>query len=123
MNRYGMYLKNGKDLIHLTQQENTEQAIKFFTDIKKLSIVEFNAPFSNTKCEFLEKLSDIEIARVDISKDSKIGPKHKVVVVPTLIIFNNGEEVARFQANIMMQLEATKKEVQGKIDEILMESF
>ena len=36
MNRYGMYLKNGKDLIHLTQQENTEQAIKFFTDIKKL---------------------------------------------------------------------------------------
>ena len=88
-----------------------------------LVVVEFNAPFSNTKCEFLEKLSDVEIARVDISKDSKIGPKHKVVVVPTLIIFNNGEEVARFQANIMMQLEATKKEVQGKIDEILMESF
>ena len=88
-----------------------------------LSVVEFNAPFSNTKCEFLEKLSDVEIARVDISKDSKIGPKHKVVVVPTLIIFNNGEEVARFQAIIMMQLEATKKEVQGKIDEILMESF
>ena len=88
-----------------------------------LSVVEFNAPFSNTKCEFLEKLSDVEIARVDISKDSKIGPKHKVVVVPTLIIFNNGEEVARFQANIMMQLEATKKEVQGKIDEILMESL
>ena len=88
-----------------------------------LSVVEFNAPFSNTKCEFLEKISDVEIARVDISKDSKIGPKHKVVVVPTLIIFNNGEEVARFQANIMMQLEATKKEVQGKIDEILMESF
>ena len=43
--------------------------------------------------------------------------------MPTLIIFNNGKEVARFQANIMMQLETTKKEVQGKIDEILMESF
>ena len=42
MNRYGMYLKSGKDLIHLTQQENTEQAIKFFADIKKLSVVEFN---------------------------------------------------------------------------------
>ena len=45
MNRYGMYLKNGKDLIHLTQQENTEQAIKFFADIKKLSVVEFNKIF------------------------------------------------------------------------------
>ena len=88
-----------------------------------LAIVEFNAPFSGTKCEYLEKLSDCETSRIDISKDSKIGPKHKVVVVPTLIIFNNGEEIARFQANIMMQLEATKKEVQEKIDEILMEDF
>ena len=88
-----------------------------------LVVVEFNAPFSNTKCEYLEKLSDTEIARIDISKDPKIGPKHKVVVVPTLIIFQDGEEVARFQANIMMQLEATKKEVQEKIDEILMEDF
>ena len=88
-----------------------------------LAVVEFNAPFSGTKCEYLENLSDCDVAKIDISKDPKIGPKHKVVVVPTLIIFNNGEEVARFQANIMMQLETTKKEVQGKIDEILMEDF
>ena len=88
-----------------------------------LAVVEFNAPFSNSKCEYLAKLSDCNIARSDISKNAKIGPKHKVVVVPTLIIFQDGEEVARFQANIMMQLEATKKEVQEKIDEILMESF
>ena len=45
------------------------------------------------------------------------------MVVPTLIIFQDGEEVARFQANIMMKLEATKDEVQEKIDEILMEDF
>tara|TARA_B100000282_G_C31435006_1_gene355271 strand:+ start:191 stop:535 length:345 start_codon:yes stop_codon:yes gene_type:complete len=88
-----------------------------------LVVVEFNAPFSNTKCEYLTKLNDCNIARIDISKNPKIGPKHKIVVVPTLVIFQDGEEVARFQANIMMQLEATKKEVQEKIDEILMESF
>ena len=88
-----------------------------------LAVVEFNAPFSGTKCEYLEKLSDCKTSRIDISKNAKIGPKHKIVVVPTLIIFKDGEEVARFQANIMMQLEATKKEVQEKIDEILMEDF
>lgn len=88
-----------------------------------LAIVEFNAPFSGTKCEYLEELSDCEISRIDISKNAKIGPENKVVVVPTLIIFQDGEEVARFQANIMMQLEATKDEVQEKIDEILMEDF
>ena len=46
MNRYGMYLKSGKDLIHLTQQENTEQAIKFFADIKRIPVAEFNKIFT-----------------------------------------------------------------------------
>ena len=88
-----------------------------------LAVVEFNAPFSGNKCEYLENLSNCDIARIDISKNAKIGPENKVVVVPTLIIFQDGEEVARFQANIMMQLEATQDEVQEKIDEILMEDF
>ena len=94
-------------------------------DIPKegLAVVEFNAPFSGTKCEYLEKLSDCETARIDISKNTKAQGAYKIVVVPTLVIFQDGEEVARFQANIMMQLEATKKEVQEKIDEILMEDF
>ena len=88
-----------------------------------LVVVEFNAPFSNSKCEYLNKLEDCKKIKIDISKNSKIGPKHKIAVVPTLIIFYDGEEKGRFQANIMMQLEATKKEVQEKIDEILMEDF
>ena len=88
-----------------------------------LVVVEFNAPFSNSKCEYLNKLSDCETSRIDISKNAKAQGKYKIVVVPTLVVFQDGEEVARFQANIMMQLEATKKEVQEKIDEILMEDF
>jgi len=88
-----------------------------------LAVVEFNAPFSGTKCEYLEKLSDCKTSRIDISKNAKAQGKHKIAVVPTLIIFKDGEEVARFQANIMMQLEATKEEVQEKIEEIIMEDF
>ena len=88
-----------------------------------LAVVEFNAPFSGTKCEYLGRLSDCETVKIDISKNAKAQGKYKIVVVPTLVIFKDGEEVARFQANIMMQLEATKDEVQEKIDEILMEDF
>ena len=43
--------------------------------------------------------------------------------MPTIVIYNDGEEVARFQANIMMQMEAKQEEIQGKIDDILMDSF
>ena len=58
-----------------------------------------------------------------MQKDTKAAGKYKIVVVPTILIFNDGEEVARFQANIMMTMEATKDEVQEKIDEIIMDAF
>ena len=45
LKRYGMYLKNEKDLIHLTQQETKEQAAAFFADIKKIPIKKFNKIF------------------------------------------------------------------------------
>ena len=88
-----------------------------------LIVAEFNAPFSNSKCEFLGDLDDCEIVRIDISKNSKAQGKHKIAVVPTLIIFYDGVEKGRFQANIMMELEATQEEVQEKIEEIIMENF
>ena len=49
--------------------------------------------------------------------------EHKIVVVPTIIIFNDNEEIKRFQANIMMQLEASKEDVQEAVDEIIMSAF
>ena len=45
MNKYGMYLQNGDDLIHLTHQENIERAIEFFANIKKMPIKNFNKIF------------------------------------------------------------------------------
>ena len=88
-----------------------------------LVVVEFNAPFSNSKCEYLNKLSDCDVIKIDISKNTKAQGKYKIAVVPTLIIFYDGEEKGRFQANIMMTMEATKKEVQNKIDEVIMDAF
>ncbi len=86
--------------------------------------VEFNASFNKTnEVTWLSKLSDCETERVDITSDSRWASEYKIVVVPTIVIFNNNEEVKRFQANIMMTMEATKSEVQNSIDEIVMEAF
>ena len=87
-------------------------------------VVEFNASFNKTNdVAWLNKLTDCETQRVDITADSRWASEYKIVVVPTLVIFNNNEEAKRFQANIMMTMEATKKEVQNSIDEIVMEAF
>ena len=89
-----------------------------------LCVVQFNAGFNETnKVIWIDKLTDCSNKFIDIQIDTEAASKYKIVVVPTIVIYNNGEEVGRFQANIMMKMEATKKEVQGKIDEIIMENF
>ena len=86
--------------------------------------VEFNASFNKSnEVAWLSKLSDCETQRVDIAADSRWSKEYKIVVVPTIVIFNNNEEVKRFQANIMMTMEATKNELQDAIDEVIMEAF
>ena len=89
-----------------------------------LVVVEFNASFNKSnEVSWLSSLTDCEVQRVDIVADSRWSSEYKIVVVPTLVVFNNNEESKRFQANIMMTMEATKKEVQESIDEIIMEAF
>ena len=89
-----------------------------------LTVVEFNASFNSVNAvQWLPKLTDCEVQRVDITADSRWASEYKIVVVPTLVVFNNNEESKRFQANIMMTMEATRKEVQEAIDEIIMEAF
>tara|TARA_R100000315_G_C5218008_1_gene130558 strand:+ start:986 stop:1324 length:339 start_codon:yes stop_codon:yes gene_type:complete len=68
-------------------------------------------------------LSDCEVKAYDIGKDPKVQNKYKVVVVPTIIIFKDGEEVKRFQADISFKMAATREEVQEIIDEQLMSDF
>ena len=87
-------------------------------------VVEFNASFnSGNSINWLDNLSDCKGRRIDIATDPAMQKKHKIVVVPTIIVFSDGEEIERFQANIMMELEATEEDVQEVIDEILMSSF
>jgi len=89
-----------------------------------LCVVQFNAGFNEVnKVPWVIELKDCENAFIDIQTDAAAASKYKIVVVPTILIFNGGTEVARFQANIMMKMETEKKEVQGKIDEILMDAF
>jgi hypothetical protein len=89
-----------------------------------LCVVQFNAGFNEAnKVKWVGELNETKTTFIDIGTDTKAAGKYKIVVIPTILIFNGSEEVGRFQANIMMQMEATKKEIQGKIDEILMDAF
>tara|TARA_R110002012_G_scaffold310640_1_gene519035 strand:+ start:81 stop:461 length:381 start_codon:yes stop_codon:yes gene_type:complete len=89
-----------------------------------ICVVQFNADFNKAnKVTWVNELNECETKFIDIQKDTKAASKYKIVVVPTIVIYSGGEEAARFQANIMMTMEATKKEVQNKIDEVIMDAF
>ena len=89
-----------------------------------ICVVEFNASFNaQNSVPWIENLDDCETARVDIATAPDLQKKHKIVVVPTIVVFNEGEEQERFQANIMMTMEATIEEVQEAVDDIMLNDF
>ena len=59
----------------------------------------------------------------DIAVDAEAQTKHKIAVVPTIIIFKDGEEALRFQADLSFKMIATREEVQEAINELLMSDF
>ena len=88
-----------------------------------LCAVQFNAGFNEAnKVTWIDKLNDCDKHYIDISVDASAAGKYKIVVVPTIIVFN-GKEVKRFQADISFAMKATKSEVQEVVDEILMDQF
>ena len=97
---------------------------KASTSDSGVCVVEFNAGFNaSNSVDWIDDLSDCKGKRVDIATQPDMQKEHNIVVVPTIIIFNEKEEVKRFQANIMMQLEASKEDVQDAVDEIIMSAF
>jgi len=88
-----------------------------------ICVVEFNASWNvKNNVAWLSKLTDVGTKRILIDKGSW-QKDFSIVVTPTIIIFVNGKESKRYQANIMMEIEAKQTEVQDKIDEIIMEEF
>ena len=89
----------------------------------ELTVVHFNAGWNAAAdVKWVNDLSDCKIKKCDIATDTKAQNKHEIVVVPTIIIFNHGKEVKRFQADISFAMKATKEDVQEVIDEIMMEN-
>ena len=99
----------------------TKANAQTYTCDEDICVVEFNASWNSANnVKWLHKLSDVETKRILIDKGDW-QKKFSIVVTPTIIIFVNGKETKRYQANIMMEMETKQTEVQDKIDEIIME--
>ena len=95
------------------------------TSFGQIQVAVFNAEWNKTnEVSWVGKLEDVKtLSYVDISKDTELQKKHKIAVIPTIIIFKDDIEVARFQADLSFKMVATKEEVQEEIDNQLMSDF
>ena len=105
-------------LVMLIPVMGISQTLKVGDD---LTIVHYNADWNSANdVDWFNKINDCKRKTCNIAEDTKAQSKHEIVVVPTIVIFLNGEEIKRFQADISFTMKATLKEVQGFIDETIM---
>ena len=91
----------------------------------QIKVIQFNASWNKANdVPWVMSLKDCKtIGYTDVASDKKAQAKYKIASVPTIIIFKDGEEVARFQADLSFTLVATKEEVQEEIDNLIMSDF
>ena len=91
----------------------------------QIKVEQYNAGWNSANdVPWVMDLEDVKTSGyIDIAKDTEAQAKHKIAVVPTIIIFKDGEEVARFQADLSFKMLATKEEVQDEISNQLMSDF
>ena len=89
----------------------------------QIKVIHFNASWNSANdVGWFDKISDAGKKSLSID-DADIQKKYAIAIVPTIIVFDEGEEVKRFQADLSFKMQATKEEIQEYIDELIMSKY
>jgi len=93
------------------------------TAFSQIKVIHFNAGWNKANdVEWFDKLSDVTKKTLSID-DEDIQKEYEIFIVPTIIVFDEGEEVKRFQADLSFKMVAKREEVQEYIDELIISKF
>ena len=98
-------------------------SVAFTTCSAQITAIHFNADWNKqNSVEWFNKLGDCDKQSLFIENDDNQS-KYQIAIVPTIVIFDDGEEVKRFQADLSFTMQATRKEIQDYIDELIISKF
>ena len=89
-----------------------------------VSVVCFTASF--VKQNELKDWGDLSSAskhRIDIEKNTDAMLSENISVVPTIVIYDNGQVVRRWEANILFELDVKITDIQKEIDKVIESKF
>ena len=89
----------------------------------QVTVKQFNADWNKqNNVEWFNKLGDCDKQSFFIENDDN-QKKYNIAIVPTIVIFDDGEEVKRYQADLSFTMVTTRKEIQDYIDELIISKF
>ena len=89
-------------------------------------VVEFWASWNDAnKVTLLDEWEtfDAKVYRLNIDLYPKVQSKNGVVILPTIIFYDDGEEVKRLQGDMSFSLKVTKDELEEIVEEVLGSKF
>ena len=106
-------------------RELTDENFKKATN-RGLVVVEFWATWNEAnKVSIIDEWDsfDAKVYRLNIDLYPKIQADNNVVILPTIIFFDDGEEVKRLQGDMTFTLKTTTDELDEIVEEILGSKF
>ena len=106
-------------------RELTDENFKKATN-RGLVVVEFWATWNEAnKVSVIDEWDsfDAKVYRLNIDLYPKIQADNNVVILPTIIFFDDGEEVKRLQGDMTFTLKTTTDELDEIVEEILGSKF
>jgi len=86
------------------------------TSFGQVVVTHFNAEWNEpNKVEWVDELEECKVTYAECPIKIK---RNKVTVVPTIIIFKDGKEMYRFEADLSFKMMATRKELQDYINDM-----
>jgi hypothetical protein len=79
------------------------------------SAIQFNSTWNKSNEYKWVPIKGVRYMEVDIDKYPQYRTKYHLRSLPTIIVFNNGKEVHRYEADLMMKLNITQHELQINI--------
>ena len=100
------------DLTSLNYEEEIKEGIV---------VVEYWAHWNTEyKVKPITELENVKICRVNICDNQDLQLRDYIIVVPTIIFYDNGKQYKRLEADLSFELKITKEELQKIINDRLM---
>ena len=90
---------------------------------QEIAIVEYNTSWNQSNhIKGLDKLKNCKTYNISLCNDPHYMEKYNIKT-PTIILYNNGNEIKRYITNILFTFDVNYKNLQSDVDSILLTKF